>query len=100
MIVVRSARLSGGRRRSDGVVAVAAGGVMTDDEVLALYERSVDDLYRYATRLTGGDRAWADELVHETYLSLLRRVRRGERRLRLVDRVVPAACSRHFFTMK
>ncbi len=48
---------------------------MTDDEVIALYERSVDDVYRYASRLTGGDRAWTDELVQETYLHLLRRAR-------------------------
>ena len=50
---------------------------MTDEEVVALYERSVDPLYRYATRLTGGDRAWADELVQETYLQLVRRLRSG-----------------------
>lgn len=51
---------------------------MTDDEVLALYERSIDDVYRYAMRLTGGDRSWADELAQETYLHLLRRVRRSD----------------------
>ena len=48
---------------------------MTDDDVLALYERSVDAVYRYATRLTGGDRSWADELVQETFLQLVRVVR-------------------------
>ena len=51
---------------------------MTDDDVLELYERSVDDVYRYAIRLTGGDRSWADELVQETFLYLLRRLRRGD----------------------
>lgn len=51
---------------------------MSDDEVLDLYERTVAAVYRYATRLTGGDRADADELVQETYLHLLRRVRAGE----------------------
>ena len=50
---------------------------MTDEEVVALYERSVGPLYRYATRLTGGDHAWADELVQETYLQLVRRLRSG-----------------------
>ena len=50
---------------------------MTDDDVLAFYESSVDDVYRYATRLTGGDRALADELVQETYLGLLRLHRNG-----------------------
>ena len=51
---------------------------MTDDDVLALYERSVDTVYRYATRLTGGDRSWADELVQETFLQLVRASREGE----------------------
>jgi len=48
---------------------------MTDDDVLALYERSVDTVYRYATRLTGGDRSWADELVQDTFLQVVRMVR-------------------------
>lgn len=55
-----------------------ASGVTTDDDVLALYERSVDDVYRYASRLTGGDLSWADELVQDTYLHLLHRARAGE----------------------
>lgn len=38
----------------------------------ALYERSVDSVYRYASRLTGGDRVWTDELVQETYVGVLR----------------------------
>jgi RNA polymerase sigma-70 factor (ECF subfamily) len=56
---------------------VVTSGAMTDEEVVALYERSVGPLYRYAMRLTGGDRAWADELVQETYLQLVRRLRGG-----------------------
>jgi RNA polymerase sigma-70 factor, ECF subfamily len=51
---------------------------MTDGDLLSLYERTVDELYRYASRLTGGDRASADELVQETYLSVLRRIRAGQ----------------------
>jgi RNA polymerase sigma-70 factor, ECF subfamily len=51
---------------------------MTDDDLLALYERTVAELYRYASRLTGGDRAAADELVQDTYLSVLRRIRAGQ----------------------
>ena len=51
---------------------------MTEDDVLALYERTVNELYRYASRLTGGDRAWADELVQETYLAVLRKIRAGD----------------------
>ena len=56
---------------------VGPRGAMTDEDVLALYERSVDDVYRYATKLTGGDRAWADELVQDTYEHLLQRARDG-----------------------
>ena len=51
---------------------------MTEDDLLALYERTVNELYRYASRLTGGDRAWADELVQETYLAVLRKIRAGD----------------------
>ena len=38
----------------------------------AVYERSLDDVYRYASRLTGGDRIRTDDLVQETYLGVLR----------------------------
>jgi RNA polymerase sigma-70 factor, ECF subfamily len=50
---------------------------MTDADVIALFERSVDDLYRYATRLTGGDRAWAEELVQEVFVQVVRKLRSG-----------------------
>jgi RNA polymerase sigma-70 factor (ECF subfamily) len=50
---------------------------MTDADLLALYERTVDELYRYASRLTGGDATMADEIVQETYLALLRKIREG-----------------------
>lgn len=52
---------------------------MTDADLLALYEQTVDELYRYASRLTGGDATSADELVQETYLGLLRRIREGRK---------------------
>ncbi len=65
-----------------------------DDAVLAIYERTVDELYHYASRLTG-DRAAADELVQDTYLHLVRQIRRGA-----VDRVdigwLVVACRRRF----
>lgn len=48
------------------------------DDLAALYERTVDGVYRYASRLTGGDRARTEELVQETYLGVLRRLRAGE----------------------
>lgn len=65
-----------------------------DDTVLQIYERTVDELYRYASRLTG-DRVAADELVQETYLHLVRHVRGGA-----VDHVdigwLIVACRRRF----
>lgn len=48
----------------------------SDADVMALYERTVDDVYRYASRLTGHHRAATEELVQETYLALVRHVRR------------------------
>lgn len=48
----------------------------TDDDVMQVYERTVDELFRYASRLTG-DRAAAEELVQDTYLQLVRQVRAG-----------------------
>lgn len=64
------------------------------DAVLSIYERTVDELYRYASRLTG-DRAAADELVQETYLHLVRQIRLGA-----VDHVdigwLVVACRRRF----
>ncbi len=38
-------------------------------------ERTVDDVYRYARRLTGGDQALTADLVQDTYLSLMRHLR-------------------------
>lgn len=40
--------------------------------VVALVERSVPELYRYAVRLTGGERAQAEDLVQEACLALAR----------------------------
>lgn len=50
---------------------------MSDDDVVALYERTVDAVYRYASRLCGHDRAAAEELVQDTYLQLVQLVRSG-----------------------
>jgi len=51
---------------------VGAAQPMSNDAVVALYETTFDEVYRYATRLTGGNRVFADEIVQETYLQLLR----------------------------
>lgn len=49
----------------------------TPDDLLAVYDRTIDDVYRYASRLTGGDRARTDDLVQDTYLAVLRRIQSG-----------------------
>jgi RNA polymerase sigma-70 factor (ECF subfamily) len=48
---------------------------VTDDQILDLYERSLVDVHRAASRLCGGDRAATEELVQDTYLSLVRHSR-------------------------
>lgn len=48
---------------------------MTDDQILDLYERSLVDVHRAASRLCGGDRAATEELVQDTYLALVRHCR-------------------------
>ena len=72
---------------------------MTDrsapDQLLALYESTIDDVYRYASRLTGGDRAGTDDLVQETYLGVLRRLQSGET-LELTTGYLVVACRSRF----
>lgn len=65
------------------------------DDFLALYESSVDAVYRYASRLTGGDRVRTDELVQDTFLGVLERIQRGER-LQITTGYLIVAC-RHLF---
>jgi RNA polymerase sigma-70 factor (ECF subfamily) len=48
---------------------------VTDEQILALYERSLVDVHRAASRLCGGDRAATEELVQDTYLALVRHCR-------------------------
>lgn len=50
---------------------------MSDQDVVELYERTIDAVYRYASRLCGHDRAAAEELVQDTYLQLVQLVRSG-----------------------
>ena len=64
-------------------------------ELLALYETTIDDVYRYASRLTGGDRARTDDLVQETYLGVLRRLQAGEH-LELTAGYLIVACRSRF----
>ena len=51
--------------------------VRPEDKLLALYEESLDPVFRYASRLTGGHRADTEELVQDAYLVALSRLRRG-----------------------
>ncbi len=48
---------------------------MTDEQLRALYERTLVDVHRYASKLCGGDRSATEELVQETYLALVRHAR-------------------------
>lgn len=43
-----------------------------------MYERSIDDVYRYASRLTGGARVETEDLVQDTFTSVLQRLQRGD----------------------
>lgn len=62
--------------RSDVINSSAVA--TTPDDLLALYDRTLDEVYRYASRLTGGDRSRTDDLVQDTYLAVLRRVQSGK----------------------
>jgi RNA polymerase sigma-70 factor (ECF subfamily) len=53
------------------------GLVTADDEVLLVYDRTAPELYRYASRLTGGNRQQTQDLVQDTYVHLIQRVRDG-----------------------
>lgn len=48
------------------------------DAIAALYDRSIAEVFRYATRLTAGDRAWADEIVQDAYVAAMRHLRDGD----------------------
>jgi len=46
---------------------------------MTCYRATVAEVFRYASMLCGSDRARAEDLVQDTFLSLVRRVRAGER---------------------
>lgn len=52
---------------------------MDEHDVLSFYERTAGDVYRYASRLTGGDSSATADLVQEVYLTLIRQVQAGRR---------------------
>lgn len=51
--------------------------VATKEEFLGCYRATVDDVFAYSARLTG-DVGRAEDLVHDVYVALLRRVRGGD----------------------
>lgn len=51
--------------------------MLDEAEVLQFYERTSAEVYRYASRLVGGDLDRAQDLVQETYLTLVRQVNGG-----------------------
>jgi RNA polymerase sigma-70 factor (ECF subfamily) len=51
--------------------------VDSEERFLAFHDATVRDAYRYASRLAGGDRYRAEELVQDAYYELLRQVRAG-----------------------
>ncbi len=53
------------------------GLVTAGDDVSLVYDRTAAELYRYASRLTGGDRQRTQDLVQDTYVHLIQRVRDG-----------------------
>ncbi len=52
--------------------------VTTEDDFLRCYDATLSELHRYASRLVGGDRSRAEDLVQETYVLLLRRAQAGQ----------------------
>lgn len=69
-------------------------------DLLALYETTIDDVYRYASRLTGGDRARSEDLVQETYLGVLRRLQAGEQLELTAGYLIVACRSRYLDHLK
>jgi RNA polymerase sigma-70 factor, ECF subfamily len=51
--------------------------VSSEDDVRAVYSACFDEVYRAAARLAGRDQALAEDLVHDAFVSLVRRARAG-----------------------
>jgi RNA polymerase sigma factor (sigma-70 family) len=51
--------------------------VSCEDDIRALYQACFDEVYRAAARLAGRDRALAEDLVQDAFVSLVRRARAG-----------------------
>lgn len=64
----------GDRRRERVQHVVETGSARLEHDLARFCETSLDDVYRYAYRLTGGDAALAADLVQDTYVTLVRRM--------------------------
>ena len=62
----------------DVVVSVNQWDVSTGQGFMTCYRSTVRDLYGYAGLLAGTDRAVAEDIVRDTYMSLLARAQRGD----------------------
>lgn len=51
--------------------------VTTEELFLRCYDATLSELHRYASRLVGGDRSRAEDLVQEVYVLLLRQAQAG-----------------------
>lgn len=52
--------------------------VSTQDGFIAYYDAAFADAFRFAARLTGGDRHRAEDLVQDAFVSLMRSAQRGD----------------------
>lgn len=62
---------------------------------LSFYDATIDEVYRYAARLCGADRGAAEDLVQDSYLSVLGRYRVDGERTLTIEYVVTTV--RHRF---
>lgn len=51
--------------------------VITHDEMIAFYDEHLDAVFGYACRLCGHDRARAEDLTQDAFVSLVRSIRSG-----------------------
>jgi len=65
------------------------------DRFLSFYDDTFEEAYRYAGRLCGSDREAAEDLVHDSYTSVLQRFRTDDTRDLHIGYVVTAIRNRH-----
>ena len=65
------------------------------DRFIAFYDETFAEAYRYAARLCGNDREATEDLVQESYTSLLRQFRADDSRYLQIGYVITAIRNRH-----